>query len=332
MKRITFLIGNGFDINVGLNTRYEEFYEYYIKECPNDLLACLIKRDFKRWSDLEIALGEYTAQVRTEKECEFWESEQTLERQLVEYLEGQMKRITWEGNKKRDAIADEMRKSLSSFYQELSVNEANYIADFISYINEPIEYSFISFNYTDVLNNCVNIAKTIIENRVSIRMPTFRSCGYRDILGKPLYIHGTVSGEVILGVNDAWQIANKAFRRDAKYFVKKEINEDVAPNRIPEARKMIDESIIVCIFGMSIGETDKMWWEYLGQWLQFNSRRRLIIYSKKPKGKVTTRQIQENREEIIRRLMQNADNVMWTGLTKQIYTVFNKKMFDFKLL
>lgn len=38
MTRITFLIGNGFDLNVGLNTKYEHFYKYYIEKCPNDML------------------------------------------------------------------------------------------------------------------------------------------------------------------------------------------------------------------------------------------------------------------------------------------------------
>ena len=28
MRRITFFIGNGFDINVGLDTRYSDFYKY----------------------------------------------------------------------------------------------------------------------------------------------------------------------------------------------------------------------------------------------------------------------------------------------------------------
>ena len=28
---ITFLIGNGFDIGLGLKTRYKDFYKYYCK-------------------------------------------------------------------------------------------------------------------------------------------------------------------------------------------------------------------------------------------------------------------------------------------------------------
>lgn len=36
--QITFLIGNGFDIGIGLKTRYEDFYKEYciIRENDND--------------------------------------------------------------------------------------------------------------------------------------------------------------------------------------------------------------------------------------------------------------------------------------------------------
>ncbi len=30
--RVTFLIGNGFDLNLGLDTRYEDFYPHYLED------------------------------------------------------------------------------------------------------------------------------------------------------------------------------------------------------------------------------------------------------------------------------------------------------------
>ena len=35
MKRITFFIGNGFDINIGLKTKYKDFYQYYWLKMAN---------------------------------------------------------------------------------------------------------------------------------------------------------------------------------------------------------------------------------------------------------------------------------------------------------
>lgn len=57
---IVFLIGNGFDLNLGLNTRYSDFYEYYknqrakderpyIRSFLNDLASN------EDWSDFDLA-------------------------------------------------------------------------------------------------------------------------------------------------------------------------------------------------------------------------------------------------------------------------------------
>ena len=50
---ITFLVGNGFDLNLKLDTRYTDFYKYYIEHDPKDLLSESIRNDFEMWSDLE---------------------------------------------------------------------------------------------------------------------------------------------------------------------------------------------------------------------------------------------------------------------------------------
>ena len=93
MARITFLIGNGFDINVGLRTKYRDFYEYYIKKCPNDMLAKNIGKNYEYWSDFEVGLGRYTEKVKTTEIKAFWKSEENLEQELAEYLKVQMNRV-----------------------------------------------------------------------------------------------------------------------------------------------------------------------------------------------------------------------------------------------
>jgi hypothetical protein len=67
-----FLIGNGFDINLGLKTRYTDFYKYYnSKESKNESIKLLknnISNNFNNWSDLEQALGQYTENFTTSDE------------------------------------------------------------------------------------------------------------------------------------------------------------------------------------------------------------------------------------------------------------------------
>ena len=116
MKRITFLIGNGFDINVGLNTRYSEFCKYYLNKYSDDMLAKEIQKDYELWSDLEIALGEYTEKVSELNEEKFFESKDVMENALADYLENEMVRIRLTEENANDVVM-EFKDSILNFYK-----------------------------------------------------------------------------------------------------------------------------------------------------------------------------------------------------------------------
>ena len=93
MPRIAFLIGNGFDLNIGLATRYDQFCKHYLKEHSEDFLAKSMKTDMKLWSDLELALGKVTEQVQAGYENCFGESKDLLELSLADYLENEQGKV-----------------------------------------------------------------------------------------------------------------------------------------------------------------------------------------------------------------------------------------------
>ena len=80
---ITYIIGNGFDINLGLKTRYVDFYKWYVdrdRESTPDVvkafrneISSFIKEQYHKedgtidWSDLELALGQYSVKVPAEQ-------------------------------------------------------------------------------------------------------------------------------------------------------------------------------------------------------------------------------------------------------------------------
>ena len=80
---ITYLIGNGFDIKLGLRNRYIDFYKSYVAtpsmsdpqvvktfkaEINNFIKKELNKEDTAiDWRDLEVALGKYTTKVPLEE-------------------------------------------------------------------------------------------------------------------------------------------------------------------------------------------------------------------------------------------------------------------------
>ena len=61
---ITFMLGNGFDINMGLKTSYPEFLRHYLAQPKkNDVLERFrqsINAELPNWTDVEIAIGRCT--------------------------------------------------------------------------------------------------------------------------------------------------------------------------------------------------------------------------------------------------------------------------------
>ena len=190
MKRITFFIGNGFDINVGLDTRYSDFYKYYLSNYPDDMLAKSIDKNYDLWSDLESGLGEYTAKVDDRMEVAFWESEEKLENALADYLQSQMERIQISGEIEKPT-ATKMQQSLLRFQKELTIEQQRFMESLIYTLHDSITYSFICFNYTNALDRCVEITKKLIPKEFGNHKAD-NTAIYAHSLGDVIHIHGTI--------------------------------------------------------------------------------------------------------------------------------------------
>ena len=85
---ITFLIGNGFDINIGLNTRYSDFYKFFLKNAnESNMIRNWIEKEEYLWSDLEFYLGQKINVVNETTLNQFYEDKIELERLLIVVLE-----------------------------------------------------------------------------------------------------------------------------------------------------------------------------------------------------------------------------------------------------
>lgn len=86
---------------------------------------------------------------------------------------------------------------------------------------------------------------------------------------------------MILGVNDESQVDNNRFAKSRKFripFLKQAANQRLHNLKTELSAQYINESDVVCIFGMSLGETDRIWWEKIGDWLLEDTDRLLVIY------------------------------------------------------
>ena len=280
---ITFLIGNGFDIAAGIKTSYKEFYNWYCNQPSISSCVELFKKEIqgdiknggKNWSDFEIGLGRYTSKFRQETVEQFIECYEDAHEKIIQYLEEERQKFELAVSK---ADTAQLFTGILRFYQELSPQEQAIIKlIFKNSESENTQVHFISFNYTNLLEDCINIL-----SREPLERWLYNGCN-REFKVDPsiIHIHGTSNKYPILGVSDISKIANQELL-SVPHFLEIMVK-PVSVNAIGEfwyqnSEKLIKESKIICILGMSLGDSDSFWWRTIMSWLKNEDDRQLIVF------------------------------------------------------
>jgi len=320
MSNILFLIGNGFDLNIGLNTKYSDVTQDYIKEnsgtMDEDIQNFIkeLKNDKEKWADFEVAMGRYTVFFNSTNKNNYTKIIDSFRDVLIKKFKHEEARVNYEKN--TEHIISVFKKSLTNLDSYLVSASKQLILPITSITptNKNFKYDFISFNYTNILNNCIDIIKNNI-NSFSTRRFTFNNVQHNisDFLGKVIPIHGTLQRDLILGIDNKEQISNEVFKddREMQWLIKPYVNDELGEYNDREAKILIDNSSLICVFGMSIGETDKTWWKYIYKWLLSNETRHLIIFyyndkivESNPRTKI------ENKQEIKNVFFSTAGDVV----------------------
>ncbi|MCD8189199.1 MAG: bacteriophage abortive infection AbiH family protein [Clostridiales bacterium] len=338
---ITFFVGNGFDINIGLKTRYSDFYPYFVeKASKGNMIRGWLTADELRWADLEAELGRKLCLLPEDTITQdiinqFYEDKDELDLKLLEYLEIQQRQISVLG--KEAEIAAEMVKSLTIFSQDLpEANQDSLQKTYAKYSAERFQYYFVCFNYTNSLNQIVNITKD-----VNPLIGTHKNGGntVNNKLGSVVHIHGTLEADMILGVNDSDQINNNVLKADIDFlnmFTKQKMIESTEQQKIDHVKKILQDSRVVCIFGMSMGMTDKMWWQELVNWLGINPYNKMVVFCVEDKNNLQgflPAKMYRLRNEVRETLLGYAGvfkgTQRYNDLCNRIFVAFNSQLFNF---
>ena len=327
---ITFLVGNGFDINLGLKTRYTDFYPKYMAQKHNDVISDAIKDNYKRWANLELALGEMLKDISNDRITEFLVSKATLEEDLANYLRSEQQKI----NLSSTIIQDEFQKKVTNISEDFSTKHKKEFLAWRKSVTSQIRYQFISFNYTSTLDEIVD--KAMQRKQFSTHNTNHQT--FSDVVGGVLHIHGTLSEELILALDNVNQIANPELQKATEltnYIIKATINEELGEGKTQRAKQLIDDSEYVCIYGMSLGETDLMWWKYLVNWLNYRSTRRLVLYvhedaTSNPSGAEKLRQQDKWKNTFLK--TAGVKSELADKLRKQIIVVLRSNIFTFSAI
>lgn len=270
---IVYLIGNGFDRNLNLNTDYRSFYKYYIKQVsPSPIINQLkseIDSNYENWADLEEALGKYLNKVSNKEDAIL--IHQDLLGHLQNYICGENEKLN-----PQKSYAIELLNELFSPIRSLRKNLQNKLSNGILRKSQTRNLYVITFNYTETLEKLLNYKG----------MPILAfSYGANDsYLLEIEHIHGFCNpekGRMALGLDNENQIQNTALSTSKNVcyrYLKPIYNNLFGEDHHKKCLKWISEADFICIFGMSIGISDSTWWKAIGKRLKSSNANLLYFY------------------------------------------------------
>lgn len=275
--KIVYLIGNGFDINIGLKTKYKDFYDYYLnldRSADNEQVAKLkqaLNPKDQFWSDLEIALGEYTTNFSSLEEMEFAYNDLNDKfRDFIGDVE-KTKLVPAHYNTEKlikglahpeNALCRADKESLLNFYK--------------NWQHDSCEVRIITFNYTSTIEQLTGYN---IRNGVKLSKWPLNEL-YNVHLVSITHIHGK-SDIPILGLSNKEQIKNQTLRDNIEiqeYLLKPLLNKMQGHLLDRDTARYISWADVICVYGLSLGETDSNWWNLIAHTL-LTKHTRLVFFA-----------------------------------------------------
>lgn len=312
---ITLIIGNGFDLNLGLPTSYGDFYPYYLLEKTEKIIQKELEENPADWSDLEKQLGKISLKYSDYQT--YIDDIDHVADKLTDYL----KEVNKIEIPELPQVSQIVYNDLCDFTRYLDTPQKNDMDRFIASIpnSDEINLNVLTFNYTSVFERIQELwAQKLQLGRI------------KEVQIYHIHQQLDESG-ILLGVNNTAQIDNVAFHDN--YYVKAAIikpfiNSSIQSGIDKACQEAIRKSHILIVFGTSLGVTDQYWWDFIGSSLQANAKR--LVYCPFDNEHITqTRKLLiQNRkfsDFVVQRLRQG------DAIRSKIITLRERQLFRFPI-
>lgn len=330
---VTYLIGNGFDIALGLDSSYRSFYDKVLEPLKSKTSNTIIKEicsDKDAWADMELSLGQLTNDEMNPDA--FYNDKIEIEELLEQYLYNEQELFSCDYS---DELQNVVKNAFCAFHNVLKDTERIAIDNIIKRHNgEHHVFQVISFNYTNTIDEIFRVIKESHGDVIDAYSHSNRT--YQKRLGQIHHVNGVLGEGIILGVNDESQIADPQLNSDEEVLVttiKTRANLQKGARSTEIAEQIINQSDILCVFGMSFGVTDRYWWKQLCGWLTQSTERRLVLFNYdsnvKPSNNVAVNRRQE--QAVLNKFKEAADvtEEVWKSIVSKVYVKEKPDLFDF---
>ena len=221
--------------------------------------------------------------------------------------------------------------NVTNFYYDFNLTERQQYKTLLSKTTERIHYAFITYNYTYALDEIIKCCST----SSGFGQHSVGSSIYHDAVDNPLHIHGDLETGIIFGVDNSSQLCISDSVKDRyfeKYLIKERLNNDCGEQRVNRAKQIIDAIKYVCLYGLSAGITDGMWWKYLIEWLSKADSRRLVLFVHGENTHKFSTAAQNRNNDILRQdfISRGFKDKLAESVNKRIIIVEGSGIFDLK--
>jgi len=230
-KNVLLIVGNGFDLNIGLQTSYNHFLSSLdIHSLSNNLIHELNKRNNTNWVDIENELESCAIDNLREinvinKKANNNEKIYKLERQ--EYIE--------------------LKKLLKYYLKKQHVqNLLLDIDDKSSYMilsnllkRNNINLTVLNFNYTHTIE--------YLFKEIEDKFSGIQNHNLTNVSKQIIYVHGKLESDIVFGINDYARV-----EKEHRYLHKSFDNHTTTIN----INKLLEDNNEIIFYGYSLGNTD----------------------------------------------------------------------------
>lgn len=300
----SLIIGNGFDLNLGMVTDYGSFFKklsadgFFTKHTNNPLLQFIkAKGEKEKWYDFEGIIQEYATrgeQAVNLKINDIREKCEYIKKALSQYSEEQRYWVKEAMRLLKDELVaflksakinnEENSLAFMIFFSIMGIYDAGYkgltmkLSDYSKkYQGSFPDFKIVSFNYTDTISNLVKFLQRIkFDSRIDLETDDLKENFYR--------IHGALDSEVIFGIDSECDIPNA--------FISLRKSNHISINAKQRFSDIIENSKRIIIFGHSIYGID---YEYYADFLEKNKDTEVVVIYHNEDGKKEFENEMENR-------------------------------------
>lgn len=267
---ITYIVGNGLDLQYGLKTKYKDFYDFqhkvYMERKEKEGYSNLIyeslftdkANDYKNWSDFELSIGELTKKnsgiiLSKESKDKFIDDFTDIIDDLIAYLRMVEETFNVENYK------IDFENTLNRIKTDCPISNQEVISQ--KYNDKPIgndHVNILSLNYTSILDKLYESSTVTFSNAL-------RHNAYSFHISKPIHVHGILDACTILGVSDESQISATFSDEQKSFLIKEYILKEYRENMDVRNSEIIKNSDIIILYGVSLGITDKYLWNQIAK-------------------------------------------------------------------